>query len=581
MATYQEWLKADLPADLRRELVSLQEADIEERFGRYLSFGTGGLRGEIGAGTGRMNIYTVRRAAAGVARMVLRMEPERSQRGVLIAYDTRRKSAEFAEAAALALCAAGVPAVVFDRPAPTPLLSFAVRFCRAAAGIVITASHNPPSYNGFKVYDSAGCQLTPALAEELTADIEAAGDELAVPVLDRETAEEFGLYRAAGGWIFEAYLCELKRLMLEPELVRRTGDKLKIVYTPLHGTGAWPVCEALDAAGFRSVAVVPEQERPDGEFPTVRSPNPEEPEAFALAVRLAVRTEADLVLATDPDADRVGVMARDADGSYVRLTGNDIGALLLDYILSRRQASGTLPEDGVVAKTIVTSDLGRRIAEHYGVRMAETLTGFKYIGELMEKCERGGGSFLFGYEESCGYVAGGFVRDKDGVQACLLIAEMAAWHLARGVTLPEALRRLHERFGYYADDLISVEYRGLSGERIMAGIMERVRREPFTSVAGIATDRISDYGRGTFMDLARGHAGPTGLPLSDVVKFELEDGSWIVFRPSGTEPKMKIYLSVRGENRPSALRKLSLIRDAVRERLPDGEAAAKSRLRAV
>lgn len=575
MASYQEWLAADLPDDLRRELGFLEDREIEERFGRYLSFGTGGLRGEIGAGTNRMNIFTVRRAAAGVARMVSRMEPERIRQGVLIAFDTRRKSAEFAEAAALALAAAGIPAVVFDRPVPTPMLSFAVRFCRAAAGIVITASHNPPSDNGFKVYDHTGCQLTPALAETLTADIEAVGNELAVPVMDKEAAVRSGLYHIANGWISEVYLEEVRRLSLDPKLIQSMAESLHIVYTPLHGTGNRPVRKALAAAGFTRVTVVPEQERPDGAFPTVISPNPEEPEALAPAARLAARLGADLVLATDPDTDRVGVMARSADGSYVRLNGNQVGALLLDYMLRQHQAAGTLPQDGVAVKTIVTSDLGRRIAAHYGVRMIETLTGFKFIGELMERfATKGGGRFLFGYEESCGYVAGDFVRDKDGVQACLLIAEMAAWHLYRGVTLPEALRELHEMYGFFREELVSLEYRGLAGQERMNEIMNRLRREPFAEIGGIAVDKVSDYREGTYMDLVRGRTGPTGLPPADVIKFELEDGSWIVFRPSGTEPKLKIYFSVQGEDEQTAAGKLSQLKGAVQKRLTLDPAAA-------
>lgn len=582
MATYQEWLAAKLPEELSRELRSLKETEIHERFGRYLEFGTGGLRGEIGVGTNRMNIFTVRRAAAGLARMVGRMGPEAAERGVLIAYDSRRKSREFAEAAALALNAGGVKTVVFDRPMPTPVLSFAVRFCRAAAGVVITASHNPPAYNGFKVYDETGCQLTPELAAALTADIREAGDELAVPAMDKRAAVRSGLYRTANGWIGEAYLEEVRRLALDPDLTRRMGDALQIVYTPLHGTGALLVRAALAGAGFRRVAVVSEQERPDGAFPTVALPNPEEPEAFALAVRLAESLKADLILATDPDADRVGVMAKAADGSYVRLTGNQTGALLLDYLLSRRQAAGSLPEDGVVVKTIVTSDLGRRIADHYGVRMIETLTGFKYIGELMERFStEGGGRFLFGYEESCGYVIGDFTRDKDAVQTCLLIAEMAAFHHAAGNTLLDALERLHERFGYFAEELVSVEYRGLAGQQEMEGIMARVRREPFTAVAGIAVDRVSDYKQGLFMDLARGRTGPTGLPRADVVQFTLEDGSWIVFRPSGTEPKLKMYFSVQGEDEAAARRKLERFKEAVQEWFAAGGEAPADRLRVV
>ncbi|NGQ96796.1 phospho-sugar mutase [Brevibacillus sp. SYP-B805] len=522
-----------LPA-LREELLALtDETEIEDRFYTHLQFGTAGLRGIIGAGTNRINLYTIRRATHGFARYLLRQDEANKAKGVAIAYDSRHHSADFAREAAGALACCGIKVYLFEEMRPTPMLSFAVRHLGAAGGIVITASHNPPEYNGYKVYNEHGGQIAEAAAEEIWQEISAITDELALPTLPVEEGLRQGLIQLIGEEIDQAYQSRLSALLLNREAVRQAGDRLRIVYTPLHGTGLVPVERALRESGLTNLAIVREQAVPDPDFSTVSSPNPEEPQAFALAIRQAAEREADLILGTDPDADRLGVAVRDARGEYPMLTGNQLGALLLHYLLEQRQAQGKLPKNGIAIKTIVSSELGRAVADAYGIRMAETLTGFKYIAEKIAEYERSGTfTFLFGYEESYGYLIGDFVRDKDAVQAAQLTAEMAAAYKANGMSLLDALERLQARFGYYTDLQHAFTCKGKEGVEMIKRVMQALRNTPLSEIAGLTVQAIKDYLHSI-----------DGLPPSNVLKYILSDGSWFALRPSGTEPKMKLYIS--------------------------------------
>jgi phosphoglucomutase len=543
---YNQWL-ADPAVDegTKAELRALEgnEKEIEDRFYRDLEFGTGGLRGVIGAGTNRMNRYTVGRATQGLAQYVNSLgaiEPS-----VVIAYDSRHQSPEFALEAALVLAGSGVKAYVFESLRPTPELSFAVRDLGASAGIVITASHNPPEYNGYKVYGSDGGQLVPDAAEKVMAQIEAVDAFRDVVRLDRAAAEEQGKLVWIGHEIDERYIEAVTGASPHPGVVKeaeQAGVSLKIIYTPLHGSGNLPVRSALAKAGFKDVLVVPEQEKPDPQFSTVKSPNPEEREAFTLAIRLAEETGAELLLGTDPDCDRVGAVVKDAQRGYVVLNGNQTGALITEYIMENLSARGALPSNPVVIKTIVTSELGAEVARHYGADVINTLTGFKYIGEQMTRFERTGThSFVFGYEESYGYLAGTYARDKDAVVASLLVAEACLYWKLQGLTLLDVLQRLYERHGFYLETLQSRTLRGKDGLEKMKRLMDEWRASPPSSVAGVQVERKLDY-------LENVH----GLPLENVLKFLLADGSWFCLRPSGTEPKIKMYFAVKGANNEEA-----------------------------
>ena len=556
---YELWLNHPaVDAETKRELRELEGRDdeIADRFFRDLEFGTGGLRGVIGAGTNRMNRYVVRRATQGLAAWLADQAAE-GERSVVIAHDSRRMSREFAVEAACVLAANGIRAYLFDDLRPTPELSFAVRHLRASAGVVVTASHNPPEYNGYKVYGPDGGQLVPDPARRLTERIRSVDFFDGVRVVAPEEAERRGLLVRIGADVDEAYLRAVRSVSLNPDAAARLGDDFQVVYTPLHGTGRMPVCRALESIGVRRLSVVEAQAKPDPEFSTVKSPNPEEPEALSLAVEQARRLNADLVLGTDPDCDRVGAAVRASNGDYVLLTGNQAGALLAYYLLSQLRERGQLPADGAVIKTVVTGELGAEIAKSYGMTVFNTLTGFKYIGEKMTEFERTGAhTFVFGYEESYGYLAGDYARDKDGVVAAMLLAEAAAFYKLQGKTLLDVLRELGDRFGHYRERLESIAFKGIDGAERMAQVMDGWRRSPPAEVAGARVVRVMDFNQGI-----------DGLPRENAIKFVLEDGSWFCVRPSGTEPKMKVYFGVKAATEPEAERRLSSLADDVMSRM--------------
>ncbi len=558
ISTYERWCrKEDLEPELKQELQEIagDPEAIRDRFYKNLEFGTAGMRGLMGAGTHRMNIYMVRRTTQGLANYILRQGTARQ--GVVIAWDSRRHSKDFALEAALVLANNGIKAFIFKEITATPLLSYAIRALNTTAGIVITASHNPKEYNGYKLYWSDGGQLTHRIADEMTTDINGIVDALEVLRLPCHEAEAQSLLQWLGDGILKDYLWDIKQTVLNPEVLKQYAAGCRIVYTPFHGTGLVPVREALAQAGFTDVHVVEAQAAPDPEFPTVQYPNPEDPKAFAMAFELAGRIGADLVLGTDPDADRLGAAVKDAEDVYCLLTGNQIGALMIDYILQSRARTGRLPEHGVIVKTIVTSSLGAAIASSYGVGCIDVLTGFKYIGEKIKEFEDSQAhDFLFGYEESNGFLIHSFVRDKDSVQAALLMAEMAAACKSRGICLLERLDELFRTYGYYKEDQISFSFEGIEGQEKIARIMSRFRDRDPGIFSGLDAVRVKDYWLETEDDLRTGVLKKTELPKADVIHVTLADGSWIAIRPSGTEPKLKIYMSVKADSAGAASEKL-------------------------
>ncbi|CEH29813.1 phosphoglucomutase [Aneurinibacillus migulanus] len=559
-----------LAEDVRHELADMWDDPqrLEDAFYRNLDFGTGGLRGELGPGTNRMNRYTVRKASEGLARYIEAQGTEAKQRGVAIAYDVRRQSRAFALEAALTLAQHGIRAYVFDDIRPTPVLSFAVRHLNAYAGIVITASHNPPEYNGYKVYGPDGGQLPPTEADAVTANVNEVFDELTVEVMDEQEARKANLLVDIGADVDEAYLQKACALSINPEVIERMKEDVRIVFTPLHGTANVPVRRGLAKLGFTHVTVVAEQEQPDSEFSTVASPNPEEHAAFEWAIRYGKRVNADVLIGTDPDADRVGVVVKNGDGDYVVLTGNQTGALLLHYLLEQKRAKGTLPPNGVVLKTIVTSEIGRAIASSFGLETIDTLTGFKFIGEKIKEFEQAGDrTFLFGYEESYGYLAGDFVRDKDAVQVCLLVAEMVAHYKSRGMTVYEGLMEIFTTYGYYLEDLYSITLKGKAGLETIQSILQTFRKEPPVEMSGHKVDMVEDYqtGRRRFVRESRDEA--LTLPVSDVLKYRLANGAWFCLRPSGTEPKLKVYFGVKGNTLEEAQTNLLQLKSDVVKRV--------------
>ena len=550
---FHQWQEVALPIHLAEELeLIVGNADaMEDRFYQYVSFGTGGMRGMLGAGTNRMNIFTIRRVAEGLARFIASNGETAKQRGVVIAYDTRHFSYEFACETAQVLGVHGIRSYVYEEARPTPQLSFTVRELNAYAGVVITASHNPKQYNGFKVYGEDGAQLTPTYANEIVQHMATIEDIFAIEVAELVQLEQLGIFTwLASDWD-DAYLANL--------LTLKDNDKIaldmKLVYTPLHGAGLVPVREGLRAFGFEHVHIVEQQAVQDGAFPTVSYPNPEEPAAFSLAMELGKAVGADLLLATDPDADRLGVAVKSGEG-YELLTGNQLGALLLHYLLSTKQVNGTLPDNGVLLKTIVTSELGAAIAQAFDVTTVNTLTGFKYIAEKIAEYERSGTyTYLFGYEESYGYLIETFVRDKDAVQVALKVAEMAAYYAKDGQTLLDGLQDLYRQYGYYREALISQVFEGKNGQEEMKAILDNLRKEVPQAIASIAVARYEDYLTG-IATLADGTVEDIVLPKENVLKFVLTDGSWIAVRPSGTEPKCKFYFGVVGETAEAASEKL-------------------------
>ena len=548
---YEEWL-ADtcFDAETRAELntISMDEDEIKERFYKDLEFGTAGLRGIIGAGTNRLNIYTIRKATQGLANYITKNGAR--DRGVVIAYDSRNMSPEFADEAALCLAANGIKAYVFESLRPTPELSFAVRYLNCIAGINITASHNPPEYNGYKVYWEDGAQITPPHDQGIMAEVKAAADYSTTKTMDKASAKTTGFYIVIGPEIDDAYIAELKKQVLHQEAIDAMKSELKIVYSPLHGTGNIPVRRILKELGFEKVYIVKEQELPDGNFPTVSYPNPEAKEAFVLGLKLAAEVDADLVLATDPDADRLGVYVKDAaSGEYKELTGNMSGCLLADYEIGRRKELKGLPEDGYLIKTIVTSNMADAIARYYGAGVIEVLTGFKYIGQQILDFENSGkGEYLFGFEESYGCLIGTYARDKDAIAATMALCEAAAYYKIQGKTLWDAMMDMYERYGCYKEDTQSLTLSGIEGVEKIQTILKTLRSEPPQQIGASKVLKIRDYAAETIWDLATGEVSGTGLPVSEVLYYELENDGWICVRPSGTEPKIKLYSGVRGES---------------------------------
>ncbi len=560
---YEQWLK-DFADDRETvdELLSIQndEKEIEDRFYTDLSFGTAGLRGVLGAGSNRMNCYVVRRATQALAKYIL-STPGQAERGVVIAYDSRRFSDRFAKQAALVLCKMGVKVYLFESLRPVPMLSFAVRHLKAIAGIVITASHNPAQYNGYKVYWEDGGQMPPERADKILELIHQTTYQESAP-MDEDKALESGLLQIIGKDVDDAYMACVESLAISPELDREMGDKLTIVYTPLHGSGNIPVRRALADMGFTRVFVVPEQEKPDPTFHTVRVPNPEDPAAFKLALELQKKVHADLVFGTDPDCDRVGIAVLDGEGRVHALSGNQIGCLLLHYILDRRRANGTLPKNAAAVKSIVSTELARAICDDYGCAMVETLTGFKFIAEKIEQfTETGEHTFVFGFEESCGYLSGTEVRDKDGVNASLLIAETAAWYKKQNMTLYDALEAIYKKYGYYDSKVTSFALSGMDGLQKMGALMSDLREKVPADFAGKRVLAVRDYLKGERVD-TQGSVSALEQGKSNVLYYELEDGAWICVRPSGTEPKVKLYVNAMSASHEETEKQLQALSDA-------------------
>lgn len=546
---YQEWLNNPYfdeatKAELRS--IAADEKEIEERFYMDLEFGTAGLRGVIGAGTNRMNVYTVRKATQGLANYIAAVNGQ--EKGVAIAYDSRRMSPEFADEAALCLAANGIKAYVFESLRPTPELSYAVRKLGCIAGINITASHNPPEYNGYKVYWEDGAQITPPHDKGIMDEVKKVTDYATVKTMDKEAAKAAGLYQTIGADIDDPYIAELKSLVLHQDSIDAVGKDLKIVYSPLHGTGNIPVRRVLKELGFENVYVVPEQELPDGEFPTVSYPNPEAAEAFELGLKLGKEVDADLILATDPDADRLGVYVKDSKtGEYHSLTGNMSGCLIGDYVISQRKEKEGLPKDGAFIKSIVSTNMADAIAKYYGIQLVEVLTGFKFIGQkILEFETKGNGTYLFGMEESYGCLTGTYARDKDAVVASMTLCEAAAYYKTKNMTLWDAMIEMYERYGYYKDDVQAITLKGIEGLEKIQKIMDTLRENTPSEIGGYQVVSARDYKQDTIKNMATGEVSATGLPSSNVLYYDLTDDAWMCVRPSGTEPKVKFYYGVKG-----------------------------------
>lgn len=555
MKIYQEWLSNPyFDEDTKAELRAIEgdENEIKERFYMDLEFGTAGLRGVIGAGINRMNIYVVRRATQGLANYIIKQGG--ADKGVAIAYDSRHMSPEFAMEASMTLAANGIKAYKFESLRPTPELSFAVRELGCIAGINITASHNPPEYNGYKVYWEDGAQFTPPHDKGVTEEVLAIEDLSTVKTTDEASATAAGKYEVIGREIDDKYIAQVKAQVVNQKAIDEMQDQISIVYTPLHGTGNIPARRVMKELGFTHVYVVPEQELPDGDFPTVSYPNPEAAEAFSLGLKLAGEKNADLVLATDPDADRLGVYVKDAgSGEYIPLTGNMSGSLLCEYVLSQKKAAGKIPEDGQVIKSIVSTNLIDAVAKEYGCELIEVLTGFKWIGQQVLKNEKTGrGTYLFGMEESYGCLIGTYARDKDAISATAALCEAAAYYKQKGMTLWDAMVAMYEKYGYYKDAVKSIGLSGIEGLAKIQSIMETLRNNTPKEVGGYKVVSARDYKLDTIKDMASGEVKPTGLPSSNVLYYDLNDGAWICVRPSGTEPKIKFYYGIKGSSMEDA-----------------------------
>lgn len=560
LESYQNWLEQEnLPAYLREELEAMDDKQKEDAFYTNLEFGTAGMRGIIGAGTNRINIFVVRQATEGLARLIESKGEEFKARGVAIAYDSRHFSPEFAMESAAVLAQHGIKSYVFESLRPTPELSFAVRHLNAFAGIMITASHNPAPFNGYKVYGEDGGQMPPADADALTDFIREISDPFSIEVADAEAAQASNLIEIIGEAVDAEYLKEVQTVTINPKLIEEYGKDMKIVYTPLHGTGEMLARRALAQAGFDSVQLVESQLTADPDFSTVKSPNPESQAAFALAEELGREVGADVLIATDPDADRLGVEVLQADGSYKNLSGNQIGAIIAKYILEAHKSAGTLPSNAALAKSIVSTDLVTKIAESYGATMFNVLTGFKFIAEKIQEFEdTGSHTYLFGFEESFGYLIKPFVRDKDAIQAVLIVAEIAAYFRSHGLTLADGIEEIYKEYGYYAEKTISVTLSGVDGAAQIKAIMGKFREQAPSSFNQSPVVLTEDFKELTATD-AQGQVTALTTPPSDVLKYTLEDGSWIAVRPSGTEPKIKFYLAVVGQSNEDAEAKIAAI----------------------
>lgn len=568
--TFKFWLEDPyFDEATKQELLAIRndEKEVEDRFYRDLEFGTGGLRGVIGAGTNRMNIYTVRKATQGLANYILKKGGK--EKGIAIAYDSRLMSPEFADEAALCMAANGIKAYVFDALRPTPELSFALRKLGCISGIVVTASHNPPEYNGYKVYWEDGAQVTAPKDKEIIGEVNAVTDYHDVKTMDKEEAKKAGLYIVIGKEIDDAYMEELKKQIIHPEVIKEMADDIRIVYTPFHGTGNVPVRRILSELGFKHVYVVPEQELPDPKFTTLEYPNPEDPKAFTLALKLAKEKDADIVLATDPDADRLGIYAKDTKtGEYVSFTGNMSGMLIAEYILRERTATKIMPENPALVTTIVTTNMAKAISDDYHVKCIEVLTGFKYIGEQIKWFEESGSNnYVFGLEESYGCLAGTHARDKDAVVAVMCLCEAAAWCKKNGITLWDQMVKLYEKYGYYKESQYAITLKGIDGSRQIAEIMDKLRSNPPKEFGDLKVTSLRDYKSGKIRDMETGAETPTGLPESNVLYFDLTNDSWCCARPSGTEPKIKFYMGVKGNGLADAEVKVEALTAALKEKL--------------
>ena len=560
------WLNDDyFDQKTKDELLAIRnnEAEVEDRFYKELEFGTGGLRGVIGAGTNRMNVYTVRKATQGLANYIIKRGTQ--SKGVAIAFDSRRMSPEFSDEAARCLAANGIKAYIFESLRPTPELSFALRTLGCTAGIVVTASHNPPEYNGYKVYWEDGAQVTAPIDKDIITEVQAIKDYHTVKTMSREDAEKAGLYQVIGKEIDDKYMAELKKQIIHPDVIQEMADDIKIVYTPLCGTGNKPVRRILSELGFKHVYVVPEQENPDPNFTTLDYPNPEDPKAFTYALRLAKEKDADIVLATDPDADRLGVYAKDTKtGEYVAFTGNMSGMLIAEYILREKTATGAMPENPALVTTIVTTNMTKPITEAYGVKLIEVLTGFKFIGEQIKFFEQQHTyEYMFGFEESYGCLVGTHARDKDAIVAVMALCEAAAYYKKQGLTLWDQMVNIYEKYGYYREGLKSITLKGVEGVAKIKEMLDNLREHTPEKFGDFTVLSARDYDRDVIVDMKTGEKKPTGLPKSNVLYYDLNDGAWCCARPSGTEPKVKFYMGVKGTSFDDAQTKLAALSDAV------------------
>ena len=567
---YEKWCTdSAFDEETKTELTSIKEneKEIEDRFYKALEFGTAGLRGVIGAGTNRMNKYTVGKATQGLANYIIKNNGQ--NKGVAIAYDSRRMSKEFSELACLCLNANGIKTYVFDSLRPTPMLSFAVRYLECIAGIIITASHNPPEYNGYKVYWESGGQIIPPVDKGIIEEVNKIEDYAEIKTMDKEEAISKDLYHVISREVDDKYIETLKALILNPEVIKEEQKNIKIVYSPLHGTGNMPVQRILSEIGFENVFVVPEQEKPDGEFPTVDYPNPEDPRAFRLALDLASKKDADLVLANDPDADRLGVYSKDTrTGEYMRFTGNMSGLLIAEYILSQKKAKGILPNNGALITTIVSSNLAGAISKEYGLKLIEVLTGFKYIGEKMEEFVKTKDyTYEFGFEESYGCLVGTHARDKDGIVAVMMLCEAAAYYKKQGLTLWDQMIYIYEKYGYYKEGISSITLKGAEGSIQIKNMLNNLRENPLDKIGSFKVIGIRDYEKDENKNLVTKEVTSCGLPKSNVIYYELENDAWCCIRPSGTEPKLKFYMGVKSNSLEEADRELKELENAILQKV--------------